>query len=380
MGKNTATVLSKSNDNNPKKKRKKGRPSLLDIQKRALRLIKQQEQQNPNSENQTKTTNISCLHFHPIPSNDHGLDFASIPSNSDPTPPSSTKKIRKLVDVHGSSGETIERQLLSKPKLEKDRTMELEEMTTPLPNTLLLYFILDRLQNKDTYGVFSEPVDHEELPDYRDIIENPMDFSTVRKKLSDGAYPNLETFEEDVFLISSNAMRYNSPDTIYFRQAKSIHDLAKKDFENLRQESDDENGGIYASESKIMQRGGMLPGKSTMETKDNSIDKAVLFNVIISGDESSSVLLRSISMRHRKKITVSEENDRSFQSTHKPSALTIFKDERKELIPVGLHMEHTYTRSLARFAADLGPVGWAIAAKQIERVLYPGTNVLELGY
>lgn len=43
-------------------------------------------------------------------------------------------------------------------------------------------------------------------------------------------------------------------------------------------------------------------------------------------------------------------------------------------------MEHTYTRSLARFAADLGPVGWAIAAKQIERVLYPGTNVLELGY
>lgn len=107
MGKNTATVLSKSNDNNPKKKRKKGRPSLLDIQKRALRLIKQQEQQNPNSENQTKTTNISCLHFHPILSNDHGLDFASIPSNSDPTSPSSTKKIRKLVDVHGSSGETV---------------------------------------------------------------------------------------------------------------------------------------------------------------------------------------------------------------------------------------------------------------------------------
>lgn len=56
----------------------------------------------------------------------------------------------------------------------------------------------------------------------------------------------------------------------------------------MRQESDDENGGIYASESKIMQRGGMLPGKSTMETKDNSIDKAVLSNVIISGDESSS--------------------------------------------------------------------------------------------
>lgn len=37
-------------------------------------------------------------------------------------------------------------------------------------------------------------------------------------------------------------------------------------------------------------------------------------------------------------------------------------------------MEHTYTRSLARFAANLGPVGWAIAANQIERVLCPGTE------
>ncbi|OAY65052.1 Bromodomain and PHD finger-containing protein 3 [Ananas comosus] len=65
-----------------------------------------------------------------------------------------------------------------------------------------------------------------------------MDFGTIRKKLSDGAYVNLEQFERDVFLISSNAMHYNAPDTIYYQQARSIRDLAKKNFENLREKGD----------------------------------------------------------------------------------------------------------------------------------------------
>lgn len=37
-------------------------------------------------------------------------------------------------------------------------------------------------------------------------------------------------------------------------------------------------------------------------------------------------------------------------------------------------MEHTYARSLARFAAKLGPIGWEIAAKRIEYVLPRGTK------
>lgn len=39
---------------------------------------------------------------------------------------------------------------------------------------------------------------------------------------------------------------------------------------------------------------------------------------------------------------------------------------------VGLHVNHSYARSLAHFAADLGPVVWKVAAKKIGSVLPPG--------
>ncbi|GFP87235.1 protease Do-like 7 [Phtheirospermum japonicum] len=43
--------------------------------------------------------------------------------------------------------------------------------------------VVAKLCLKDTYGVFSEPVDINELPDYFEVIKQPMDFGTVRKKL-----------------------------------------------------------------------------------------------------------------------------------------------------------------------------------------------------
>ena len=41
---------------------------------------------------------------------------------------------------------------------------------------------------------------------------------------------------------------------------------------------------------------------------------------------------------------------------------------------VGLNAEYGYARSLARFASNLGPVAWKIAAKKIEKCLPPGVK------
>lgn len=105
---------------------------------------------------------------------------------------------------------------------------------TPMPEKKLVEFLLDKLQKKDTYGVFSDPVDPEELPDYHEVIQHPMDFGTIRKKLAKGDYACLEELEKDAFLICTNAMHYNAPLTIYHKQARAIQELAKKKFQSIR--------------------------------------------------------------------------------------------------------------------------------------------------
>ncbi|KAK8918506.1 Transcription initiation factor TFIID subunit 1-A [Platanthera zijinensis] len=69
---------------------------------------------------------------------------------------------------------------------------------TPMPERKELELLLHKLQKNDIYGAFAEPVDPEELPDYHDVIEHPMDFSTVRKKLARGAYRFFEQFEVSI--------------------------------------------------------------------------------------------------------------------------------------------------------------------------------------
>lgn len=44
------------------------------------------------------------------------------------------------------------------------------------------------------------------------------------------------------------------------------------------------------------------------------------------------------------------------------------------IFQVGLHTEHGYARSLARFAAGLGPVAWKIASMKLQRVLPNGVD------
>ncbi|XP_004842422.1 bromodomain and WD repeat-containing protein 1 isoform X1 [Heterocephalus glaber] len=55
---------------------------------------------------------------------------------------------------------------------------------------------------------FRQPVDLVEYPDYRDIIDTPMDFGTVRETLEAGNYDSPLEFCKDIRLIFSNARAY----------------------------------------------------------------------------------------------------------------------------------------------------------------------------
>ncbi|KAJ9059486.1 hypothetical protein DSO57_1001562 [Entomophthora muscae] len=85
--------------------------------------------------------------------------------------------------------------------------------------------LLETACKRDKYGVFLEPVDPDEVPDYHTVIKNPMDFGTMRKNIEKSLYKDLDAFLHDFRLVCSNAMTYNDPNTVYYKSANRILDL-----------------------------------------------------------------------------------------------------------------------------------------------------------
>jgi len=59
------------------------------------------------------------------------------------------------------------------------------------------------------YAIFAEPVDKEDAPDYYDIIQNPMDLSTMYDKVNKHQYNCAAEFLADANLICDNCLEYN---------------------------------------------------------------------------------------------------------------------------------------------------------------------------
>ncbi|KAI3520704.1 hypothetical protein L1887_10154 [Cichorium endivia] len=61
--------------------------------------------------------------------------------------------------------------------------------------------------------MFKKPVDIVEfgIPDYYNVIKNPMDLGTIKEKLGSGKYSSPLDFRDDVRLTFTNAMTYNPP-------------------------------------------------------------------------------------------------------------------------------------------------------------------------
>lgn len=81
----------------------------------------------------------------------------------------------------------------------------------------------DLYKQPSVQSIFGYPVDPIQLniPDYFDIIKNPMDLGTVKKKMETGGYRDLQSFQNDVYLVFDNAMLYNPKGT-------PVNDLAKQ--------------------------------------------------------------------------------------------------------------------------------------------------------
>jgi hypothetical protein len=68
---------------------------------------------------------------------------------------------------------------------------------------------LGRLIRDRRFNIFAKPVDPEDAADYFEIIEHPMDLSTMMDKIDQHSYDSVSAFLEDIGLITNNALEYN---------------------------------------------------------------------------------------------------------------------------------------------------------------------------
>ncbi|KAI6701624.1 hypothetical protein NL676_015948 [Syzygium grande] len=74
----------------------------------------------------------------------------------------------------------------------------------------ILERIVETLRGRQEVSyLFLKPVSRKEAPDYLDIIDKPMDLSTIREKVRRMEYKNREDFRHDVWQITFNAHKYN---------------------------------------------------------------------------------------------------------------------------------------------------------------------------
>ncbi|GJJ76338.1 hypothetical protein EMPS_08697 [Entomortierella parvispora] len=124
-----------------------------------------------------------------------------------------------------------------KPKTQR-RPLTPKLVTPMVPKkkelSVVCHKLLDSFIRKDSYVLFSHPVDPVLVPDYASVIKNPMDFSTMRAKVERGFYPNIEEFLVDFKLVCDNARLYNSKETLYWKQADKLWEWGSKAIERDR--------------------------------------------------------------------------------------------------------------------------------------------------
>jgi hypothetical protein len=81
--------------------------------------------------------------------------------------------------------------------------------------------VLTVLKNYTEHSLpFLKPVQKRDAPNYYDLIKNPMDLSTMTKKLRSFVYNSKSEFVKDLDLIWSNCLEYNTiPESIYRKHA-----------------------------------------------------------------------------------------------------------------------------------------------------------------
>jgi len=88
--------------------------------------------------------------------------------------------------------------------------------------------VLKAVKNIKDAWPFQKPVNGTLVPDYYDIIKEPMDFETMSTRLNTYYYKTKEMYVRDFNLVVANCKMYNQASTTYYRCAEVVDETFKK--------------------------------------------------------------------------------------------------------------------------------------------------------
>ncbi|XP_070559775.1 peregrin-like [Ptychodera flava] len=147
-------------------------------------------------------------------------------------------------------------ELIRKREKLKREQIKVNQLTVEMqlqPFNILLKRILDQLEERDTSNIFAEPVSLDEVPDYLDVISEPMDFSTIRSRMESHFYKTMDDFSRDFDLMINNCLTYNAKDTIFYRAAIKLRDHGGAIIRQAKREAEragyDPQTGLHLAEA-----------------------------------------------------------------------------------------------------------------------------------
>ncbi|KAJ0047024.1 hypothetical protein Pint_06709 [Pistacia integerrima] len=230
----------------------------------------------------------------------------------------------------------------------------LSRIATPERKNLEL--LLSKLKRRDFYRIFAEPVDPIEVEGYYDVIKEPMDFSTITEKLNRGSYVTVQEFEHDISLVYNNAMHFNASDTIYYKQAHAIKQLANKLFSALK--ADPTNFETECSMRNVRPRrrvkavSGSLNSNSCNNTNGRRYERGS----------------RNFELQPR--WTYSSRT--SFLKENEPLVTQVYNSTKN--LELDKEKKIGYSESLIQFANNLGPTAQMVAKRILERGMAGSSN------
>ncbi|XP_025920756.1 histone acetyltransferase p300 isoform X1 [Apteryx mantelli] len=97
---------------------------------------------------------------------------------------------------------------------------------------------LEALYRQDPESLpFRQPVDPQLLgiPDYFDIVKNPMDLSTIKRKLDTGQYQEPWQYVDDIWLMFNNAWLYNRKTSRVYKYCSKLAEVFEQEIDPVMQ-------------------------------------------------------------------------------------------------------------------------------------------------